>query len=133
MPDDLITVDLASVYPELKNLRLRGRLVGNKLVPYATRREIENRGDTAMIEKFDLATYDYETPEKATQMCQNLIKDHEIDLASICINKTTAKWSLYKESWLTARAIAKIKNDNDAVKNTEVRIRQIDPNLKIGE
>lgn len=40
-PDDLITVDLASVYPELKNLRLRGRLVGNKLVPYPTRREIE--------------------------------------------------------------------------------------------
>jgi membrane-bound lytic murein transglycosylase A len=41
-PDDLITVDLASIYPELKNLRLRGRLVGNKLVPYLTRREIES-------------------------------------------------------------------------------------------
>ncbi|MFN3750709.1 MAG: murein transglycosylase A [Thiobacillus sp.] len=40
-PDDLVTVDLASVYPELKNLRLRGRLVGNKLVPYPTRRDIE--------------------------------------------------------------------------------------------
>lgn len=40
-PDDLISVDLASVYPELKGLRLRGRLVGNKLVPYPTRREIE--------------------------------------------------------------------------------------------
>ena len=41
-PDDLITVDLASIYPELKNLRLRGRLIGNKLVPYSTRKEIEN-------------------------------------------------------------------------------------------
>ena len=40
-PDDLITVDLASIYPELKSLRLRGRLVGNKLVPYPTRKEIE--------------------------------------------------------------------------------------------
>ena len=40
-PDDLITVDLASVYPELKSLRLRGRLVGNKVVPYSTRKEIE--------------------------------------------------------------------------------------------
>jgi membrane-bound lytic murein transglycosylase A len=40
-PNDLITVDLASVYPELKGLRLRGRLVGNTLVPYATRKEIE--------------------------------------------------------------------------------------------
>ena len=43
VPDDLITVDLASVYPELKNLRLRGKLVGNKIVPYATRSEIERR------------------------------------------------------------------------------------------
>ena len=41
VPDDLIAVDLASVYPELKNLRLRGRLVGNKVVPYPTRKEIE--------------------------------------------------------------------------------------------
>ena len=40
-PDDLITVDLGGVYPELKNLRLRGRLVGNKVVPYPTRKEIE--------------------------------------------------------------------------------------------
>ena len=44
VPDDLITVDLASVYPELKNLRLRGRVVGNKLVPYDTRGEIEGNG-----------------------------------------------------------------------------------------
>ncbi|MBT9567819.1 MAG: murein transglycosylase A [Thiobacillus sp.] len=43
-PDDLITVDLGSVYPELKNLRLRGRLLGNKVVPYATRKEIEAAG-----------------------------------------------------------------------------------------
>lgn len=42
VPDDLITVDLASVYPELKNMRLRGRLEGNKIVPYASRREIES-------------------------------------------------------------------------------------------
>lgn len=41
LPDDLIIVDLSSVYPELKNMRLRGRLQGNKLVPYYTRAEIE--------------------------------------------------------------------------------------------
>jgi membrane-bound lytic murein transglycosylase A len=41
-PDDLIVVDLSSVYPELKSLRLRGRLQGNKVVPYPTRGEIEN-------------------------------------------------------------------------------------------
>lgn len=44
-PDDLISVELASVYPELKGLRVRGRLVGNKLVPYPTRKEIETAGN----------------------------------------------------------------------------------------
>jgi membrane-bound lytic murein transglycosylase A len=44
-PDDLVSVELASVYPELKSLRLRGRLVGNKLVPYPTRKEIEASGN----------------------------------------------------------------------------------------
>jgi membrane-bound lytic murein transglycosylase A len=44
-PDDLVSVELAGVYPELKNLRLRGRLVGNKLVPYPTRKEIGTAGD----------------------------------------------------------------------------------------
>ena len=41
VPDDLVTVDLAGVYPELKNMRLRGKLVGKKVVPYATRADIE--------------------------------------------------------------------------------------------
>jgi membrane-bound lytic murein transglycosylase A len=41
VPDDLLTVDLASVYPELKGMRLRGRLVGKKVVPYASRADIE--------------------------------------------------------------------------------------------
>ncbi|MGZ8316505.1 MAG: murein transglycosylase A [Telluria sp.] len=41
VPDDLLLVDLASVYPSLKGMRLRGRLVGNKVVPYRTRAEIE--------------------------------------------------------------------------------------------
>lgn len=41
VPDDLITVNLASVYPSLKGMRLRGRLVGKTVVPYATRADIE--------------------------------------------------------------------------------------------
>jgi membrane-bound lytic murein transglycosylase A len=40
-PDDMLVVDLAALYPELKNLRLRGRLQGNKVVPYWSRAEIE--------------------------------------------------------------------------------------------
>jgi membrane-bound lytic murein transglycosylase A len=39
-PPDLLTIDLASVYPELKNMRLRGRVVGNKVLPYATRADM---------------------------------------------------------------------------------------------
>ena len=41
VPDDLLTVDLASVYPSLKGMRLRGRLVGKKVIPYGTRAEID--------------------------------------------------------------------------------------------
>jgi peptidoglycan lytic transglycosylase A len=40
-PDDLLTVDLASIDPELKHLRLRGRLEGRRVVPYYPRSEIE--------------------------------------------------------------------------------------------
>lgn len=41
VPDDLITVDLGSVYPALKGMRLRGRLSGKTVVPYGSRAEIE--------------------------------------------------------------------------------------------
>ena len=41
VPDDLITVDLGSIYPDLKNRRLRGRLSGKTVVPYASRAEID--------------------------------------------------------------------------------------------
>jgi len=40
LPDDLLVIDLSDVYPDLKNYRLRGRLVGRKVVPYWSREEI---------------------------------------------------------------------------------------------
>ena len=40
-PQDLLIVDLSSVYPELKNTRLRGRIEGNRVVPYLARGDIE--------------------------------------------------------------------------------------------
>ncbi len=40
VPDDLLVVDLASLYPELKNYRLRGRIDGRKVVPYWSRAEL---------------------------------------------------------------------------------------------
>jgi membrane-bound lytic murein transglycosylase A len=46
-PNDLVTVELDSLFPELKYKRVRGRLVGNKLVPYYNRAEIES--DTSPI------------------------------------------------------------------------------------
>ncbi len=44
MPDDLVVVDLAGLYPELRGLRLRGRIEGRRLLPYYSRAEIEQRG-----------------------------------------------------------------------------------------
>jgi len=38
-PSDLVIVDLSSIYPELKKYRLRGKVVGNRLIPYDKRDE----------------------------------------------------------------------------------------------
>lgn len=52
-PDDMVTVELAELYPELKHLRLRGRLVGKKLVPYYSRadwsKQEEKRANSALF------------------------------------------------------------------------------------
>jgi len=40
VPDDLLTVDLGSVYPELAGKRIRGKLDGRRIVPYDTRADI---------------------------------------------------------------------------------------------
>ena len=40
-PSDLLTVELGELFPELKGRRVRGRLQGNRVVPYFTRAEIE--------------------------------------------------------------------------------------------
>ena len=44
VPDDLVVVDLAAVNPDVRGMRLRGRLQGRRLVPYYSRAEIESRG-----------------------------------------------------------------------------------------
>jgi len=41
VPADLLTIDLSSVYPDLKGRRLRGRLEGNRVVPYFSRGDID--------------------------------------------------------------------------------------------
>jgi membrane-bound lytic murein transglycosylase A len=49
IPDDMIVVDLASVYPELKGKRLRGRLDGRVLKPYDTAEVIYRDGVKAPV------------------------------------------------------------------------------------
>jgi len=43
-PDDLLTVELSELYPELKDKRVRARVDGKKVVPYWTRADIERGG-----------------------------------------------------------------------------------------
>ncbi|HXR57022.1 MAG TPA: murein transglycosylase A [Casimicrobiaceae bacterium] len=46
-PDDLLIVDLADLYPELKGRRVRGRLDGRRVVPYWPRADIDaGKADT---------------------------------------------------------------------------------------
>jgi membrane-bound lytic murein transglycosylase A len=48
LPDDLLVIDLTEVYPELKGMRLRGRLEGRRIVPYYDRAQLtEGRGALA--------------------------------------------------------------------------------------
>ena len=39
-PDDLLTIDLGGLYPELAGKRVRGKLEGRRVVPYDTRAQI---------------------------------------------------------------------------------------------
>lgn len=41
VPDDLVSIELGTLYPELKNKRVRGRLTGRRVVPYLPRGEID--------------------------------------------------------------------------------------------
>lgn len=49
VPEDLVAVDLAAVNPDVRNLRLRGRIDGRRLVPYPPRAEIDSRGVPAPV------------------------------------------------------------------------------------
>src|SRR5690606_15224890 len=51
VPDDLLTIDLGAVYPELAGKRVRGKLVGKRVVPYDTRAAIDpsNRKPPAIV------------------------------------------------------------------------------------
>ncbi len=44
VPRDLLVIDLGELYPELANMRLRGRLDGRRVVPYFSRAQIAASG-----------------------------------------------------------------------------------------
>jgi membrane-bound lytic murein transglycosylase A len=56
VPQDLLVVDLSSVYPDLKHKRLRGRIEGNRVVPYFARGDIDK--DPAPLKGLELVWVD---------------------------------------------------------------------------
>lgn len=57
-PPDLLTIDLSSVYPDLGHMRLRGRIEGNRVVPYYSRGDIDS--DPALLKGMEIAWVDDE-------------------------------------------------------------------------
>ena len=57
-PPDLLTIDLSSVYPDLKHRRLRGRIEGNRVVPYYSRGDIDS--DPSLLKGLEIAWVDDE-------------------------------------------------------------------------
>lgn len=43
-PSDMVVVDLGEQYPEIQSMRLRGRIEGNRVIPYWTRAQIDTLG-----------------------------------------------------------------------------------------
>jgi len=56
VPQDLLVIDLTSVYPDLKGRRLRGRIEGNRVVPYFARGDIDK--DSPPLRGLEIAWVD---------------------------------------------------------------------------
>ncbi len=56
VPQDLLTIDLSQVYPDLKHKRLRGRVEGSRVVPYLARGDIDK--EPAPLKGLELAWVD---------------------------------------------------------------------------
>ena len=63
VPANLLTIELSQAYPSLSDYRLRGKIKGNKVVPYETREEINS--------------IDYRTTQNLKPIC---FVDDKIDL-----------------------------------------------------
>ena len=58
-PDDLLTIDLRGLYPQLEGKRIRGRVVGRRVVPYYSRQDLDD--DTSLLSGNELLWVDDET------------------------------------------------------------------------
>jgi len=56
VPQDLLVIDLSGVYPDLKHKRLRGRIEGNRVVPYLARGDID--AEPAPLKGLEIAWVD---------------------------------------------------------------------------
>ncbi|MCW9026289.1 MAG: murein transglycosylase A [Thiovulaceae bacterium] len=133
-PKDLITVDLSSIYPDLKHYRLRGRLENNKLVPYYTRKEasgkkidadvicyVDNKIDLFFLEvqgsgrvlldnnETIFIGYDNQNGHKYNSIGRYLVDKGEIPLENISL-QSIRKW--FKEN---PDRVEEVLNYNDSV------------------
>ena len=133
-PDDLIVVDLSSIYPDLKNYRLRGKLDGNRLVPYYTRAQSADENLSAEVicytdSKIDLfflevqgsgrvtldngetifIGFDNQNGHKYKSIGRYLVKEGEIPLEKISL-QTIKAWLLENPS-----RVDEVLNYNESV------------------
>ena len=55
-PEDLLIIDLGELYPALANKRVRGRINGNRVLPYYSREQIE--ADRSLLSGYELLWVD---------------------------------------------------------------------------
>jgi len=133
-PKDLVVVDLSSVYSDLKHFRLRGRLEGNKLVPYYTRKEsakvdidaevlcyVDNKVDLFFLEvqgsgrilldnnETIFIGYDNQNGHKYSSIGKYLVEQGEIPMEQISL-QSIRKW--FREN---PSRIDEVLNYNDSV------------------
>ncbi|MDX1698624.1 MAG: MltA domain-containing protein, partial [Thiohalobacterales bacterium] len=56
VPESLLTIELGDQYPQLKDMRLRGKLEGNKVVPYYDRAQLDD--DQQILAGYELLWVD---------------------------------------------------------------------------
>lgn len=124
-------------YTKLKLIR-NGNVEPNRLIERvgtaekditSLREFYQTRGETEMLQLLDQATKQYDAPESATNACQDLARKEELDLALLCIQKTTITWPTYRDGWVSLELIARMLERADVAAEAHQKALEIDPNL----